>query len=232
MMKKQRIKTVRIITIRHPNLRNLRYNLRRIIKTAVNEQIEAIRALKRGLIFSKKPNTDEEEQEMKYLKAKSDALYYYLKRSICECKSCHKSNMDMVYLPGHHAWYCLDCLENDQIWCPNEPALKKTKRQQIFEKSRVNRFLRELEKRYAKYGVSIHWDFEYFLHLKTKIYHYILQVKDQAFQLRIWDTGKVEILRHGIWISETKDSVVEIIDELIKFVRDELELQGVKYLHI
>ena len=42
-----------------------------------------------------------------------------LNNSICVCPICTNSDRDMVYIPDHKTWYCIECQEKGLIWDPS-----------------------------------------------------------------------------------------------------------------
>jgi len=60
--------------------------------------------------------TPEEEKESAVLEGKITKLSSLLNKSICVCPLCTQNNKDMVYIPLHETWYCVECQEKDLIW--------------------------------------------------------------------------------------------------------------------
>ena len=54
--------------------------------------------------------------EVIYLQGKKHELYSALRRSICKCPLCTNSDKDMVYIPEHKSWYCIECQDQNLIW--------------------------------------------------------------------------------------------------------------------
>ena len=99
MKKKKRI------TIRHPNLVNLRNNLRSIIiQAVVNRKKELLD--KRRLLWKGKEITPEAREKLRILRKQIDELRRSLRISICECAGCGRSDTDMIFHPRWKAWYC------------------------------------------------------------------------------------------------------------------------------
>jgi seryl-tRNA synthetase len=98
------------ITIKHPVLRKLRNNLRKIIKQAVllkeNELLEKSRNMWKG-----KNITNELREQLREIDKQINELRRALQVSICECTACAKSDTDMIFHPRWKAWYCPDCYD-------------------------------------------------------------------------------------------------------------------------
>ncbi|MFX1274997.1 MAG: hypothetical protein ACFFBP_19475 [Promethearchaeota archaeon] len=60
----------------------------------------------------------EEEVEQFYLQRTKQKLSDLLDDSICVCPLCTNSDKDMVYIPEHKSWYCIECQDQERIWYP------------------------------------------------------------------------------------------------------------------
>lgn len=98
------------ITIKHPLLRNLRNNLRKIIIQAViNRKKELLD--KRRLLWKGKEITPESRKKLRILLKQIDELRRNLQDSICRCTACARSDTDMSFHTRWEAWYCPDCYD-------------------------------------------------------------------------------------------------------------------------
>ncbi|MFX1281159.1 MAG: hypothetical protein ACFFA3_17545 [Promethearchaeota archaeon] len=104
------MKDGRRILIKDPKLRNLRNNLRMIIKQAVlrkqNELLEKSRKTRKG-----KEMTRELIEKLRNINREIHKLRRALQVSICECAACARSDTDMIFHPRWKAWYCPDCYD-------------------------------------------------------------------------------------------------------------------------
>lgn len=106
------------ITIKSPNLRNIRNNLRSLITIVVRRELSHLYNLQ-DLYFEKKYSrnielTPSQERRLQSLKEHESKLYSCYLRSICECSGVwcsHASDRDMVYDADANAWYCVECYE-------------------------------------------------------------------------------------------------------------------------
>ena len=46
-------------------------------------------------------------------------LFTLLNNSICVCPLYTSDDKDMVYIPDHETWYCIECQEKGLIWYPS-----------------------------------------------------------------------------------------------------------------
>ena len=63
--------------------------------------------------------TPVEETEVFFLEGTKHSLSRALNKSICVCPICTNSDRDMVYIPDHETWYCIECQEKGLIWYPS-----------------------------------------------------------------------------------------------------------------
>ena len=106
------------VIIRNERLKKLRNNLRQIIILAVYDEIEILRnfdSLYEGWLEL----TQEEQKEVAYLQGTKHELLSLLNNSICVCPLCTKEDKDIVYIPDHKTWYCIECQDKGLIWYPS-----------------------------------------------------------------------------------------------------------------
>jgi len=109
------LKDEKKIIIRNEKLRKVRNNLREIIIRAVYDEMQILQNfgnLYRD-VLSLKP---EEQKESAILQGRITKLSSLLSKSICVCPLCTQSDKDMVYIPIHEMWFCVECQEKDLIW--------------------------------------------------------------------------------------------------------------------
>jgi len=85
--------------------------------------------------------TPEEQKEVFYLEGTKYQLRRALRKSICVCPLCTQSDKDMVYIPDHDTWYCIECQEKDLIWFPSHGS-EEDRRQHDY----INWYLEQKEK--------------------------------------------------------------------------------------
>ncbi len=112
------MKDERRVIIRNEQLKKIRNNLREIIIRAVYDEINILSTFSSlyGAILDLTP---EERKEVFYLEGTKHSLRSALSKSICVCPLCTHSDRDMVYIPLHETWYCIECQEKDLIWYPS-----------------------------------------------------------------------------------------------------------------
>lgn len=108
-MKKQKT-----IIIRSKNLKNLRKNLRMIIRLAVHNELMRLMELTSkydhiGKYKNGKNRTQEEIEKSRELTDKENTLRFSVKKSICLCNMCKEYDNDMVFFPFFNEWFCIDC---------------------------------------------------------------------------------------------------------------------------
>ncbi len=98
-------------------MRRIRYNLREIIIRAVYDEIERLSSISDlyGPILDLTPA---EEKEVYFLEGTKHNLSSALNNSICVCPLCTRADKDMIYIPKHETWYCIECQEKGLIWYP------------------------------------------------------------------------------------------------------------------
>ena len=128
MMKSEKI--IRI-ELRNPTLRQIRKNLRDIVKLAVKDKIRKLMDEEHKL-REKDILTPGEELRITELSRKSDRLYHLLSASIIQCSmgaACdlhqkakkeiegfdprdRRTDLDMVWVPEDRKWYCTGCFDS------------------------------------------------------------------------------------------------------------------------
>ncbi len=103
------MKAERIISIKHPLLKNLRNNLRIVISQAYDNKMRFYSQKDANLIKnvnSLKSLTDKEISEFTNL---MEDLSDKFEGSVCCCPRCGSRNMDVVYSLRWKNWYCVKC---------------------------------------------------------------------------------------------------------------------------
>lgn len=67
-----------------------------------------------------------------------------MRNSICVCLLCSNEDKDMVFIPDHETWYCIECQEKGLIWYPSHGS-EEDRRQHDY----INWYLKQKE-RYPK----------------------------------------------------------------------------------
>ena len=97
----------RIIRLRNPKLRKVRYGLRTLlVREALKRIIDKTqekRDLRRSDGFTYEKHDEMYRQEIQLRKL--------LKASICSCATCSDMKKDHVFTPKTREWYCEECLE-------------------------------------------------------------------------------------------------------------------------
>ena len=112
------LKHKKSIIIRNEQLRKIRNNLREFWIRLVYDEIEILRNF--DSLYNWSNLTLEEEDESCNLQAKITNLFGLISKSICSCSICTNTDRDMVYIPDHETWYCIECQKQDLIWDPSD----------------------------------------------------------------------------------------------------------------
>ena len=111
------IKVDKEIKIHNLYLKNLRDNLRGVIVKAVHDKLRLLRRKRRDYEESNKLNFSILNEDPHYgeLSKTLQQLELFLKESICICFGCGCKDRDMLYIPSHNAWYCVECYDKNLI---------------------------------------------------------------------------------------------------------------------
>jgi len=107
------VKHKKIISIKDPHLRTVRYNLRMLIIKAAQEKRFQLSERFRSLI----PGGDMER--MAEIHRQEERITHDLRKSICMCKVCGSAKEDMIYSPVTKTWFCVYCYERNQDFYRN-----------------------------------------------------------------------------------------------------------------
>ncbi|MHA2474386.1 MAG: hypothetical protein ACXAES_14260 [Promethearchaeota archaeon] len=133
------------VIIRDKRLKKIRNNLREIIIRSVYKQIEL---LNKSVSYYAPPLdlSLEEQKRVYFLEGTKHKLYRTLRKSICLCPLCTQTDRDMVYIPDHDTWYCIECQEKDLIW-----DLSKGSEEDRRQHNYINWYLEQKEKFKKRY---------------------------------------------------------------------------------
>ena len=134
------LKQEKKIIIQNEKLRKVRNSFRDIFILALFDEIEILQNFD-NLYEDWSNLTPEEEKESAILQAKITNLFSLLSKSICSCPLCTNSDKDMVYVPDHEIWYCVECQEKDLIWYPSHGS-EEDRRQNDY----INWYLEQKDK--------------------------------------------------------------------------------------
>jgi len=109
------LKHEKVIKIRNERLIKVRNNLRKILIKSIYDEIEILRNYDSlyGAWLNLAPA---EQKEVAYLQGTKHELLSLLRKSICVCPICTKTDRDMIFIPHHKSWFCTDCHEKGLIW--------------------------------------------------------------------------------------------------------------------
>jgi hypothetical protein len=106
------LKEKKSISIKDPQLRIIRDNFRRTVKSACIVEQSKIHREKEKLMES---NDFFVNEKYRKLSRELDDRYWAIERalraSILLCPVCFKSNRNMTYNPVQLCWFCVDCYE-------------------------------------------------------------------------------------------------------------------------
>jgi hypothetical protein len=128
------------VIIRNKQLKQIRNNLREILIRSVYNEIEILNVFC-NLYEPPLELSLEEQKEVYFLEGTKHTLREALIKSICVCPLCTHSDKDMVYIPDHDTWYCIECQEKDLIWDPSKGS-EEDRRQHDY----INWYLEQKEK--------------------------------------------------------------------------------------
>ncbi|MFX1375872.1 MAG: hypothetical protein ACFFA0_08685 [Promethearchaeota archaeon] len=69
------------------------------------------------------------------------SLFSLLSKSICSCPLRTNTDRDMVFIPDHETWYCVECQEHGFIWNPS-----KGSEEDRFQHDYINWYFEQKEK--------------------------------------------------------------------------------------
>ena len=118
---------VKKVILKNPHLRNLRKNLRIVLRLAIQDEIRRLDRLEDLYINKRKQIPSQEKREIQISRL-SDRLMHLEHRS---CITCHEpfcafhkdrvgkvirsdqrtTDLDMVWIPWYERWVCLDCYD-------------------------------------------------------------------------------------------------------------------------
>jgi len=106
------VKRKKVIRIKDPYLRKIRYNLRMLIIKAVEVKNSQLR--KEFSRLYKMGNKEEAHKVNKEIQKNTSDLG----RSICVCEVCGTAKEDLLYIPKYKSWFCVACAKLDRISVP------------------------------------------------------------------------------------------------------------------
>ncbi|MHA1279502.1 MAG: hypothetical protein ACTSQ8_20060, partial [Candidatus Helarchaeota archaeon] len=103
------MKKYRLIKVRNPRLRLLRYNLRRFLLHLFYEKSREIRRAMDRISGDKSLSNSERYSKRESLRREWNALIKLKEKTPLYCKGCGRSNLDMIYHVGMKVWFCELC---------------------------------------------------------------------------------------------------------------------------
>lgn len=115
------MKDKRKISVQNSNLRRFRNNLRNIIIEAngvillkIRGEREEITAKGDGSNIYVGSLTPKDLKKFRKLQNTHEELGEIVRRSICLCHACNKSDRDMIFNKPYDAWYCVECYDRNK----------------------------------------------------------------------------------------------------------------------
>lgn len=95
------MKDKKTIAYKNEQIRNIAFNLRKLIKNVVMNK------------WSQLGRNQRNQSTNEYIQIEDErsSLYLMLEASICECSSCYQVDRDMIYNATLKEWYCTTCVE-------------------------------------------------------------------------------------------------------------------------
>ena len=107
------MKKKRIITIKNPELKKIRNNLRLLLLKWRSVQWNQFHDEYEELRFDKNHHpldlTRDKRKKVNILLQKMRFLDEAYNKSICKCRKCFATDRDMVYSPVYQGWFCVEC---------------------------------------------------------------------------------------------------------------------------
>lgn len=110
------MKHERIISIKDKNLRKIRNNLRNLLLNELDRRNLNLTQKKHRLDVNKN------SKQIGKINFQISKLNQLERKSICYCRHCHRSDLDMIYSAEKDEWFCPYCYE---IWVKNYPKHKE-----------------------------------------------------------------------------------------------------------
>ncbi len=111
------MKDKRIISLKNPNLRKIRNEMRELLILARNTKRGKIRSEMKEISSNEEgdsipmdeltPSQLKRFRELQRLESKNKDIG---RKSICLCYNCGKSDLDMYYNYPYRAWFCVECV--------------------------------------------------------------------------------------------------------------------------
>jgi len=103
------MKKYRLIKVRNPRLRYIRYNLRRFLLHLSEEKMQELIDASYEVLADKSLTKEERDERYWQLSKKLDELRDLSKKAPLYCDGCGSSNLDMIYHVGRKKWFCEFC---------------------------------------------------------------------------------------------------------------------------
>jgi len=105
------MKKYRLIKVRNPRLRYIRYNLRRLLLYLSGEKMREIIDAKHGVLADKSLTKEESDERYWQLSKELEDISDLIKKTPLYCDGCASSNFDMIYHIGMKSWFCEYCYQ-------------------------------------------------------------------------------------------------------------------------
>jgi len=101
------LKNKKRIIIRNERLKKIRNSLREFWIRLVYDEMDILQNFYN--LYDWSDLSLEEKNESGILQGKITNLFGLISKSICSCPLCTNTDRDMVYIPDHETWYCIEC---------------------------------------------------------------------------------------------------------------------------
>ncbi|MBA7687627.1 hypothetical protein ES703_96091 [subsurface metagenome] len=117
------VKDKKIIAYKNEQVKNIAYNLRKLIVRAVMKE------------WSSLGEEQKNKSTLEYVRIENERsdLYGALVASICECSGCKDTNDDMVYNAFLKEWYCTQCAQEYREFYHEQKAIYGDRYNEYYE---------------------------------------------------------------------------------------------------
>ena len=137
------LKNKKRIIIRNERLKKIRNSLREFWIRLVYDEMDILQNFYN--LYDWSDLSLEEKNESGILQGKITNLFGLISKSICSCPLCTNTDRDMVYIPDHETWYCIECQKKGLIWDPSQGS-----EEDILNQNYIDWYYEEKEKLFKR----------------------------------------------------------------------------------
>ena len=106
-----RTKEKRLITLKNPQLRKVRTELRNLLRQAVEDHSSRLHEQINKIRYDKSLEYEVKKKKIQQIYQKSEELKRAFLHSVVGCRLCGKTELDLIFNPVLNTWYCEGCYE-------------------------------------------------------------------------------------------------------------------------